>query len=225
MKKVFALLLLLCCASWLRADLLDDVARELDLLEKSYWRSQHSASGEYRSGVEKRLQSMADKVGKIQNLLRRNRLQHIADLNTPANSLLMSYGKGRIATIKRFNLTFRGTSMRDYTKEFRTLLAEKENLKAEQEAEKDKSGKKAKRPRSRARKESPRLDNVDIVEYERWLAETISANMDSFLSKKHNGSDSEFARVNDMVSSYLSSIKKLRIGLVKVRQKTKLEFK
>ena len=100
-----------------------------------------------------------------------------------------------------------------------------ERLKAEQEAEKDKSGKKTKRPRSRARKESPRLDNVDIVEYERWLAETISANMDSFLSKKHNGSDSEFARVNDMVSSYLSSIKKLRIGLVKVRQKAKLEFK
>jgi hypothetical protein len=226
MKKVFALLLVLCCSSWLRADLLDDVSRQLDLLEKEYWRSQHSSQGDYRSGVEKRLQAMVSNVNKISVQLRKMRLQRIADISSPAITLQMYYGKVRIATIKRFNLSFKGSSMRDYTREFRALQAEKEAAKAAEEAEKDKTGK-SKRSRSRrsSSREVPTLKNVDMVEYERWLAEIVAENMDKFLSKKHNGSDSERDKMNDMVSSYFSAIKNLRMGLVKTRQQTKTEFK
>lgn len=225
MKKVFVLFAVCFCASFLRADLLDDVSRQLDLMEKEYWRSQYSATGDYRTGVERRLQAMVTNINKISNQLRRAGALKVADLSSPAVALQMQYGRIKPATIKRFTLTFRTTSMRDYTKEFRTLLKEKEELKAAEEAKNDKTGGKNKRVRSRSIRQTPTLQNVDTVEYERWLAEIIAANMDKFLSKKNNGSDSEQNKMNDMVSSYFNAIKNLRMGLVKIRQQTKIEFK
>ena len=55
--------------------------------------------------------------------------------------------------------------MSDYTREFRKLAKDKE----EQAESEDKSGKK--RSGRRAAKVFPTLSNVDMIEYERWLAE------------------------------------------------------
>ena len=225
MKKVFILFAVCFCASFLRADLLDDVSRQLDLIEKEYWRSQYSTTGDYRTSVERRLQAMVSNISKISNQLRRAGAFRVADITSPAITLQMHYGKVRVATIKRFNLSFRTTSMRDYTKEFRTLVKEQEEAKAAEEAKKNQGNEKTKRSRTQSVRVSPTLKNVNLVEYERWLAETIAANMDKFLSKKHNGSDSEQSKMNDMVSSYFNAVKNLRIALVKIRQQTKIEFK
>ena len=49
--------------------------------------------------------------------------------------------------------------------------------------------------------------------------------MDKFLSKKNNGSESEQNKMNDAVSEYMTAVQKIRIGLVKIRQQTKIQFK
>ena len=223
MKKTALLLLFLVFSSALRADLLDDVSRQLDLLEKEYWRSQYSSTGDYRAGVEKRLRAMVSNINRISNLLRKARLHRLTDLSSPVGVLLGNYGKVRPATIKRFSLTFSGTSMRDYTREYRSFLREKEDLEAEKESKEE--GSKKKRSRSTARRAVPTLANVDMIEYERWLSQVVASNMDKFLGKRNNGSDSERDKMNDMVSVYLTAVKNIRIGLVKIRQQTKIEFK
>ena len=223
MKKTALLLLLFAFSVVLRADLLDDVSRQLDLLEKEYWRSQYSSSGDYRTGVENRLRSMIANINRISNRLRQARLHRLVDLSTPAGTLIGYYGKVRPATIKRFSLTFSGTSMRDYTREYRAVLREKEDLAAEKENKEE--GKKKKRSRSTARRAVPTLANVDMIEYERWLSQVVASNMDKFLGKRNNGSDSERDKMNNMVSVYLTAVKDIRLGLVKIRQQTKIEFK
>lgn len=214
--------LLLCCCTLVRADLLDDVSRQLDLLEKEYWRSQYSATGDYREGVERRLRTLVANVNKITNQLRKTGKHRIADINSPMGTLLGNYGRIKPATIKRFSLTFSGTSMRDYTREFRSLLRDKEEAEARKN---EQEGKKVKKERSSSRRLSPTLANVDLIEYERWVAEVVASNMDKFVSKKNNGSDSERDKMNDQVSIYLTAVKNIRIGLVKIRQQTKQEFK
>ncbi|MBR2373312.1 MAG: hypothetical protein IKA87_03680 [Lentisphaeria bacterium] len=71
----------------------------------------------------------------------------------------------------------------------------------------------------------PTLANVDLVEYERWLADITSENADKFQRTKNNGTRSEVERMNTMVSEYFTAIRMLRIALVKIRQNTKIEFK
>lgn len=226
MKKTFLALLLLVFCVGLRADLLDDVARQLDLMEKEYWRSQYSDTGEYREGVEKRLRAMVANIHRISNQLRRIRQHRIADISSPAVTLLSNYGKVRPSTIKRFSLVFEGTAMRDYTKEYRLYVKEKEEQKAAGEnADEGKKGRKSRRSRSRSRRIMPTLANVDLIEYERWLAEIVAHNMDKFINKRNNGSDSERDKMNDQVSVYLTSVKNIRLGLVKIRQQTKVQFK
>lgn len=225
MKKTALLLLVFAFSVVLRADLLDDVSRQLDLLEKEYWRSQYSSSGDYRTGVENRLRSMIANINRISNRLRQARLHRLVDLSTPAGTLIGYYGKVRPATIKRFSLTFSGTSMRDYTREYRAFLREKEDLAAEKESAAGSDRQKKKRTRSSARRAVPTLANVDIIEYERWLSQVVASNMDKFLGKRNNGSDSERDKMNNMVSVYLTAVKDIRLGLVKIRQKTKMEFK
>ena len=213
--------LLLCCCTLVRADLLDDVSRQLDLLEKEYWRSQYSSSGEYREGVERRLRTLVATVNKVSNQLRKAGKHKIADINSPMGTLLGNYGRVKPATIKRFSLNFSSTSMRDYTREFRSWLRDKEEAEARKN---EKEGKPVKKERN-SRRISPTLANVDLIEYERWVAEIVAANMDKFISRKNNGSDSERDKMNDQVSIYLTAVKNIRIGLVKIRQQTKLEFK
>ena len=62
-------------------------------------------------------------------------------------------------------------------------------------------------------------------EYERWLAEICSTNVEKFQTVKNNGNRSENNRMSDVVSEYFTAIRKLRIGLVKVRQLAQIEFK
>lgn len=224
MKKVTIAFLILACCSFLRADLLDDVSRQLDLLEEEYWLSQYSQEGEYRDNVEKRLRDLAGKVNRIVMQLRKARQLRVADIASPANSLVGEFGKIRAATIKRFNFSFSGTSMRDYTRSYRAYVREQEALKAEEAEKSEKGTKRKRRSRSRASRAVPTLANVDIVEYERWLAEQIAANMDKFLSRKNNGNSSERSKVNDAVNTYMTAIKNFRISLVKIRQQTKIKF-
>ena len=216
------ILLLLFCCTLVRADLLDDVSRQLDLLEKEYWRSQYSSTGDYREGVERRLRALVANVNKISSQLRKAGKHRVADITSPMGTLLGNYGRIKPATIKRFSLSFSGTSMRDYTREFRSLLRDKEEAEARKN---EKEGKKVKKERSASRRLSPTLANVDLIEYERWVAEVVASNMDKFIGKKNNGSDSERDKMNDQVSIYLTAVKNIRIGLVKIRQQTKLEFK
>ena len=222
MLRILSIAVLFCCGSWLKADLLDDVSRQLDQLEKEYWRSQYSSDGEYRRNYERRLHKFVAKVNRISSLLRSNGKMRVADIASPAGILYIRYGKMKTATIRRFSLSFNGTSMRDYTREFRRYLKEKEET---EEAREEANGKRKKRSRSRASVLRPTLANVDLVEYERWIAEVTAGNMDKFLSKKNNGSESECNKMNDAVSEYMTAVQKIRIGLVKIRQQTKIQFK
>lgn len=218
--------LLLFCGSLLKADLLDDASRQLDQLEKEYWRSQYSNDGEYRRNYDRRLHSFVAKVNRISRILRSKGKMRVADIATPAGALYSRYGKMKMATIRRFSLVFNGTSMRDYTREFRKYLREKEETEAANEAAKEETkGKKKKRSRSRVSSLRPTLANVNLVEYERWIAEVTAENMDKFLSRKNNGTESERNKMNDAVSEYMTAIQKIRIGLVKIRQQVKIEFK
>ena len=214
--------LLLAGSSWLKADLLDEVSRQLDLIEKVYWRSQYSKDGEYRRSVEKRLHKFVAAVNRVSSIQRSKGKMRVADINTPAGTLYNRYGRAKVSTIKRFSFTFRGTSMRDYEREFRQYLKEKAESEAAAEETK---GKSKKRTRSRVSAVRPTLANVDLVEYERWIAEVTAGNMDKFLNLKNNGSESERNKMNDAVNEYMSAVQKIRIGLVKLRQQTKIEFK
>jgi hypothetical protein len=88
--------------------------------------------------------------------------------------------------------------------------------------------------------------NVDMIEYERWLAERISENLNTFTSRnsrffrntpssrksgkrdtrRYKGfSSDEHLKVHGCVTQYLNAIKELRMGLVKARQSTNIEYK
>ena len=99
MKKIILPLLLLCFCSVLRADLLDDVSLQLDLLEKEYWRSQHSNASDYRSRVESRLRAMAANVSRISSQLRKMRLPRLVNLELPTGVLVSNYGRMRPASV------------------------------------------------------------------------------------------------------------------------------
>ena len=166
---------------------------------------------------------MFSNINRIQAKLTREGKARIADITSPASTLQRNYGVIKVATIRRFPVRFKGTAMRNYTKEHKALYMEKAARQEEKESaeKKDKKSKKSRRvivPR-------PTLANVDLVEYERWLADITSENADKFQRTKNNGTRSEVERMNTMVSEYFTAIRMLRIALVKIRQNTKIEFK
>lgn len=222
MKKILTILCLFFISSFLRADLLDTVSAQLDLLEKEYWRSQYSAAGEYRANVEKRLNALASNVYRISGELRRRGLIRRFDIGTPTGYLQRNYGRIKVSTIKRFTLTFSGTGMREYTREYRNYLRDKEE---QNPAKDDKASRTRRRSARKTSRSVPTLRNVDMIEYERWLAEVTAVNMEKFLRRKSNGSRSEQEKMGNAVSEYLNAIKDLRMVLVKIRQNTKIEFK
>ena len=85
--------------------------------------------------------------------------------------------------------------------------------------------KKTKKRSRKALTPNPTLANVDLIEYERWLAEVCSGNAEKFQRSKNNGSKSEAEKMNNLVGEYFTAVRKLRIGLAKIRQNTNIEFK
>lgn len=215
---VFALLL---SVSALQADLLEDTARMLDILERDYWISQRNTEGDYRKNTEKRLRAISNNVNRIQRTLNINRKSNIADLTTPANILQRNYGIMKVSSIKRFSFRFKNTAMRNYSRIHKKLF----QAKAAEETDNDTSSKKKKGKRRRIAVPSPTLANVDLIEYERWLADITSENAEKFQNKKNNGSKSEVERMNVLVSEYFTAIRLLRLGLAKLRQQTKFTYK
>ena len=206
----------------LRADLLEDTERILDILERDYWISQRNTEGDYRKNTEKRLQSLINNVNRIQRTLNMAGKKNIADITTPASTLQRNYGVVKVSSLKRFSFRFKYTAMRNYAKEHKKIFQEKAALQAEEDSENSK-GKKNKRRRITA--PAPTLANVDLIEYERWLADMTSGNAEKFHNLKNNGSRSEVEKMNVLVSEYFTAINQLRFGLAKIRQKTKLNFK
>ncbi|MBE6384275.1 MAG: hypothetical protein E7048_01275 [Lentisphaerae bacterium] len=239
MKRLILLSLLFCC-TFARADLLDDVGRQLDLLEKEYWLAQRHTEGDYHSAVKRRLFKLRSDLNRIWAQLRKERMHTKVRFDSGLNALVGNFSTLKPTVVQAFYFNFKGTGMSDYTKEFRALQKEKEEM-AEEE-----NGKGKKRSRRRSQKVTPNLSNVDLIEYERWLAERTAANLDSFVSRnsrffrnnvsagkssKRNRrtykgfSSNEHEKVHNLVSEYLTAIKDIRLGLVKARQLTKIEFK
>ena len=235
-----ALLLLVFSCTLLRADLLDDVSRQIDLLESDYWLAQRSSDGDYNRAVRKRLDKLRSDVFRIWNQMRKVRKHSLAKFDVALNALSENFGKLKPSVVQAFYFSFKKTNMSEYTREFRKLAKDKE----EQAESEDKSGKK--RSGRRSAKVFPTLSNVDMIEYERWLAERISENLDTFVSrnsrffrntpssrksgrrdtKRYKGfSSDEHLKVHSSVSQYLTAIKELRLGLVKARQLTNIEYK
>ena len=234
------LLFLLCCSCFcLRADLLDDVGRQLDLLEKEYWLAQRHSEGDYYERVKKSVFKLKGDVSRILLQLRKVNKHRLVKLDSAVNTLSGNFGWLKPSVVQAFYFPFKGTGMSDYTKEFRKLHKEKDEIAAEENPDK-------KRSRRSAFRGHPNLSNVDIPEYERWLAEKNAESLDSFISRnsrffrnnavartgnKRNRrtykgfASNEHEKVHNMVSAYLTAIKDIRLGLVKARQLTDIEFK
>ena len=226
MKKLLTTICFLGAILLSGADLLDETAAIVDILERDYWLSQRSASGDYRNHTEARVKKLVNNINRIQHQLMAKNLGRNADLTGPAMTLSSNYGALRSETIKRFTLRFKTTSMRDYTREFKQLWKEKEAAKnKDDQPAASAKGKKSPPKKRNATPPKPTLANVDLIEYERWLAEICSTNVENFQRVKSNGSRSENNRMSDMVSEYFTAIRKLRVGLAKVRQTTDIEFK
>ena len=226
MKKILTTLCLLGAFLLSGADLLEETAAIVDILERDYWLSQRNGSGDYRNHTEARIKKLVNNINRIQHQLMAKGQGRLADLTGPAMTLSSNYGAIRPETVKRFTLRFKTTSLRDYTKEFKQLWKEKEAAKnSEGESAPAAKGKKSPPRKRNATPPKPTLANVDLIEYERWLAEVCSTNVENFQRVKSNGSRSENNRMSDTVSEYFTAIRKLRIGLAKVRQLTQIEFK
>ena len=237
--KCVLLFLVVCSCICLRADLLDDVSRQLDLLEKEYWLAQRHSAGDYHESVKRRLLKLKSDTNRILLQLRRHNKHTLVKLDSGINTLFGNFGALKPSVVQAFYFTFKGTGMSDYAREFRALPKEKEEA-----AEEGRDVKK--RSRRRVPKVQPNLGNVDIIEYERWIAERTAANLDSFLNRNSrfyrnnvsSGKNSkrsrrtykgfasnEHEKVHNLVSEYLSAVKDIRMGLVKARQLLKIEFK
>jgi hypothetical protein len=235
-----ALLLLVFSCTLLRADLLDDVSRQLDLMEGDYWLAQRSSDGDYHRAVQRRLDKLKNDVYRIWNQMRRVRKHDLVKFDVALNALSGNFGKLKPSVVQAFYFSFKKTSMSDYTREFRKLAKEKE----EQAESEESDGKK--RSKRRSTKVFPTLANVDVIEYERWLAERVSENLNTFTSRnsrffrntpssrksgkretrRYRGfSSDEHMKVHNYVTQYLTAIKELRLGLVKARQSTNIEYK
>ncbi len=226
MKKFLTAVCFLGACLLSGADLLEETAAIVDILERDYWLSQRNASGDYRNHTEARIKKLVNNINRIQHQLMARNQGRLADLTGPAMTLSSNYGSLRSETVKRFTLRFKTTSMRDYAKEFRQLWKEKEAAKNnEEQSAAPAKGKKSPPKKRNATPPKPTLANVDLIEYERWLAEVCSTNVENFQRVKSNGSRSENNRMGDMVSEYFTAIRKIRIGLAKVRQLTQIEFK
>ena len=227
MKKLLTTICFLGALLLSGADLLDETAAIVDILERDYWLSQQNASGEYRNHTESRIKKLVNNINRIQRQLNAKGKGRIADLTGPAMTLSSNYGAVRSETIRRFKLSgFKKTSMDQYSREFKQWWKEKEAAKnSEEESAPAAKGKKSRPKRRNVTAPKPTLANVDLIEYERWLAEICSTNVEKFQTVKNNGNRSENNRVSDMVSEYFTAIRKLRIGLAKVRQLAQIEFK
>ena len=226
MKKILTAVCLLGALLLSGADLLDETAVVVDILERDYWLSQRNLSGDYRNLTEARIRKLVNNINRIQNQLNAKDKGRIADITWPAMTLSRNYGSLRPEAVRRFTLRFKTTSMRDYSKEFKQLWKEKEAAKNNEERPAAPAkGKKSPPKKRNVPPPKPTLANVDLIEYERWLAEVCSTNVENFQRVKNNGTRSENNRMSDMVSEYFTAIRKLRIGLAKVRQLTQIEFK
>ena len=228
MKKLLTAICFLGAFLLSGADLLDETAGIVDILERDYWLSQQNSSGDYRNLTEARIKKLVNNINRIQRQLNAKGKGRIADLTGPAMTLSGNYGSVRTETIRRFKLSgFKKTSMDQYSREFKQWWKEKEAAKnSEEEPAPAAKGKKS-RPKRRRNVTPPKptLANVDLIEYERWLAEICSTNVEKFQTVKHNGNRSENNRMSDAVREYFTAIRKIRIGLAKVRQVTQIEFK
>lgn len=226
MKKLLTAVCFLGAFLLSGADLLEDTSSTLDILERDYWLSQRNASGDYRNHTEARIKRLVNNINRIQHQLMARNQGRVAELTGPAMTLSSNYGAIRPETVKRFSLRFKTTSLRDYTKEFKQLWKEKEDAKnKEEQSAAPAKGKKSSHRRRNATPPKPTLANVDLIEYERWLAEVCSTNVENFQRIKSNGSRSENNKMSDAVSEYFTAVRKLRIGLAKIRQLTQIEFK
>ena len=134
-RALFLSLILFFCFA-LRADRLDDVARQLDLLEKEYWRAQRSSDGEYHKSVEKRLLKFKVDVYRIIDQLRKVRKHHLVRFDEALNVLVGNFGRIRPLVIQAFRFDFKGTAMSDYTRDYREYLKDKEEDSEEEQGDK-----------------------------------------------------------------------------------------
>ena len=103
-----ALLLLVFSCSLLRADLLDDVSRQLDLMEGDYWVAQRS-NGDYHRAVQRRLDKLKSDVYRIWHQMRKVRKHNLVKFDVALNALSANFGKLKPSVVQAFYFSFKKT--------------------------------------------------------------------------------------------------------------------
>ncbi len=205
MRKIFliGLIAVLAVPTVLRADRLDDLEAKLDRLETRFWVALGmAASSAYNRETESLLFSMVAEARDIQTILSHARYRDAGNLSTLAVALERVFSDVDRQVAASYRFRFEKTSMREFQREYRRSLS--------REGKRDRA--------------LPTLATAPIDDYENWLHEVCTDNLDKFSSRRSVSAvqEREFER---LVAQYFDTLTSLRMALVKLRQQSGLEFK
>ena len=215
MKKAFSklLIVILVCggAFSLHADILDDLAKDIDSIEKKYWHAicnQHTEVDFFIS-TKNLLDSTQAKASIVQkSLINRKCESKYGNISKAVASLRIHYSDYGMHPVRFFKLDIPTTSMTDYTRDFqRTPNAKKGKV-----------------------LQKPTLANVDIEHYDRWLVDIMDKQAEKKYSyraiyqkkkpKSQERRDSQLGQAQQAVNEYMARICKIRLLLVDICQIT-----
>lgn len=205
--KFLSALLILCGFS-LSADILDDLDKDIDSIEKSYWRaicSQQEDEAYFISirNLLDRAQTKADLVQ--QSLIANKCTSKYGNINKEISLLRNRFRDYGMSPVRFFKINVPETSMEAYNSQFQRTAKAKKNklLKAT-------------------------LSNVDIEQYDRWIMDIrdkqseVKYNYRAVSQKKRpknqDRRDTQIERTRQAVNEYLAQIHKIRLLMVDIRQ-------
>ncbi len=195
--------LFFCAAA--KCDLLDDLSHKLDLVEKRYWNAVNMDHDKgYYTQTCDLLHDLERSGRQLQTLVSRTKQKNLRECNlTPSiariNSLFFNRLSRNVTGHYKFN--FETTSLDDYENEHKKIVSRK----GEQAS-------------------FPTLATVDMDNYEKWLTDICSKNLDKYSwssSKKKRGQDKP---LEEVVGQYFSALLELRMTIVQLRQSYKGKF-
>ena len=215
MKKAFSklLIVILVCggAFSLHADILDDLAKDIDSVEKKYWRAicNQQTDENLFTSTKNLLDRALEKASLIQkSLINKKCESKYGSISKEVASLRNRYSDYAMSPVRFFRIDVLTTSMLDYTRDFqRTPNAKKGKVLLK-----------------------PTLANVDIEHYDRWLGDIMDKQAEKKYSyratyqqkkpKSQDRRDSQLERTQQAVNEYMARIRKIRLLLVDIRQVT-----
>ncbi len=209
--KAFSAVLLLGCICTLRADVLDELDKDIDKIERGYWRAicNQQTDAEYYTEVRNWLDKAQDKANVIQNSLLRARCESkYGNINKEISILRNRYKDFAMSPVRYFNIKTPSTSLEAYNPVFlRTQKNKKSNVKLK-----------------------ATLRNVNFEHYDNWLTSVIDQAVDTQYTyrsayrhkrpKEQDRREAQLERTQEAVNEFLSQIRKIRLLLVDIRQLT-----